>query len=180
MSDAPRDGPDIATLPADLVDVDVHRVRRIRVVALVLLTALVLVGMSGFLGVQNRVLAVSAAGYAVHVEYPQVARGGLSADWTVRVRLPPGSGGPVTIAVPNHYLELFDMQAIFPEPVTQSSAPPYVLLTFDPPAAGGLEVFFQASKTPALGDIGVQHAEIVVLVADKPMVRAAYRTWVVV
>lgn len=180
MSDNVRDRPHIATLPPDLVDVDVRRVHRIRLVALVLLTTLVLAGLSGFLGVNTATVAASANGYAVHVRYPQIARGGLPADWDVQVRLPAGSRGPVTIAVPKDYLELFDMQGIFPEPVRQTSAPPYVLVTFDPPPAGALDVYFEASKTPALGDIGVQHAEVVVLAADEPMVRASYRTWVVV
>lgn len=90
--------------------------------------------------------------------------------------------GPVILALPKNYVQLFDLQDIVPEPAAQVSAPPYLFFTFEAPPTGTLEVFFAATKTPALSDIGVQHTEIVLLndKSYKPVTRASYRTWVVV
>ena len=151
----------------------------IRRAVLTLLIVVVVLGALGLLGPRSRTVSASAGGYDLAVEYPQIARGGLPVDWRVRVARRGGFTGPVTVAITEDYLRLLDIGAVFPEPTSQLSLPPYVYLTFEPPPPGVLDISLAASGEASLQEVGVHDAETLVVVGGEPVVRVTYRTWVV-
>jgi hypothetical protein len=179
MSDNAGRSTDIPTLPEDLSPADIRRIHLIRRVALVLLAALVAVGLTGFLGVRASTDSASANGYDLQVEHPWITRGGEDADWSIQVTRRGGFDRPVTIAYTRDYLDLFQVEQVFPEPDSQTSSPPYLYFTFNPPPSDDLEVAFPAQTVPSVRDTGRHDAEVIVLVGGKPMVRASYGTWLV-
>jgi hypothetical protein len=172
-------GQEIPTLPPELSDVDFRRIRLIREVALVLLTALVLVGVTGLLGVRDATVSAAAKGYELRVEHPWITRGGLDADLNLRVRRPGGFTRPVTIAITKEYMDRFEVGDILPKPVAQTGSPPHVYLSFSPPPADILEVFLPARTLATVQEAGRHDVEVFVLADGARPVRTEFHTWVV-
>jgi hypothetical protein len=171
--------PGIRTLPSEVSDVDFRRIHAIREVALILLVALVLVGLTGFLGVRAGTVSASANGYELLVKHPWITRGGEDADWSLEVTRRGGFDRPVTIAYTREYLDFFQVENVFPEPASQVSSPPYLYFTFAVPPGEDLDIAFPAQAIPSVTDAGRHGAEVIVLVDGRPMVRASYNTWLV-
>ena len=94
------------------------RIRFLREAALTFMTALTVVGATGLLGVHDGTASAAARGYDAQLAYPRITRGGLSADLQLRVARHGGFvGTPVTVALTKDYLDLYDIQRVFPTPV---------------------------------------------------------------
>ncbi|WP_214368306.1 hypothetical protein [Pseudonocardia sp. H11422] len=172
--------PEIRTLPPELVAGDLRRIHVLRDVALALVAVLALVGATGLLGVRTGSEAVSASGHDVRIDYPRITRGGLSADFDIRVARPGGFGGtPVTIAVTKEYLELFDIQAVFPTPSRETSDLSLLYWTFEPPPNDTVDVSIPTETGEMLSQVGVHDAEVQVLVGDSPVAQLTLSTVVV-
>ncbi|MHA6796451.1 hypothetical protein ACVGVM_23505 [Pseudonocardia bannensis] len=172
--------PEIRTLPPDVVAGDLRRIHVLRDIALALVALLALVGATGLLGVRAGSEAVSADGYDVQVDYPRITRGGLPADFDIRVERPGGFGGNlVTIAVTKEHLELFDIRRVFPSPVREASDRSLVYWTFEPPPSDILDVSLTAETGETLGQVGIHDAEMQVIVGGSRVAQIPLSTVVV-
>lgn len=120
-------------------DVSDHRTERrnrlARRLALAAFTALVLVGLTGFLGVKTAsVTADGVAGTRVRVSYPQVARPALAVAYEVEVSRPDGFDERIEIRINRSFLASFDENGVLPTPAEESADGDDVVWTFDPPA----------------------------------------------
>lgn len=176
--DAGRE-PGIRTVPPELSGVDFHRIRIVRGSALILLVTLLAIGLTGLLGVRDATVSAHGEGYELRVEYPWGTRSGLDADWRLRLRHRGGFGRPVTIAYTGEYLDLLQVEDTFPAPIAELSAPPYRYFTFAPPVGDTLVVTFQAQTRPTVENSGPHHADVLVIVDGRRVVRTSYRTWLV-
>jgi hypothetical protein len=179
VSDNAGGDPGIPTFPPELSDHDFRRIRLMRETALILLVALLVVGVTGFLGVRSTTVSSTSNGYELSVKHAWVTRGGMDADWRLRVRRTGGFGRPVTVAYPRDFLDSFEVEAVFPEPVSQTSAPPFLYLTFARPHADTLDVTFPARAQATITDVGPHDAVVLVLVDGRQVARTSYRSWVV-
>jgi hypothetical protein len=172
--------PEIRTLPPEVVADRIRRIHVLRDVALALVAVLALVGATGLLGVRGGSEAVSTNGYDVRVDYPRITRGGLSADFDFQVARPGGFGGSqVTIAGTKEYLQLFDIQRVFPTPIWESSDQSLLYWTFEPPPGDILDVSFTTETTESLGEVGGHDAEVQVLAGGARIARIPLSTVVV-
>ena len=111
-----------------------HRSRLVRRVALGAFTVLVLLGLSGTLGVRTATAtADGTAGTRVRVTYPQVARPALAVVFEVEVSRPDGFEDPIEVRLSRSWLESFDENGVLPAPAEEASDGDDVVWTFDPP-----------------------------------------------
>jgi hypothetical protein len=147
---------------------------------IVLLAVVVALGLVGLLGVRSRtVTATSADGQVeLSVRYAQVARAGLDVPFRISVRRQGGFTGDVTLAVSSTYLDLFDRNAIDPEPSSATSTEDDVIWKFDQPPGDTLEISLdmqvqggrhwgRSGRVSVLDDSG------------QPIVNVGFKTWLV-
>ena len=155
---------EIRTLPPDIVAHHLGRIHFLRDAALTLMTALTIVGATSLLGVHDGTSSASAAGYDTQLAYPRITRGGLSADLQLRIARHGGFGGaPVTVALTKDYLDLYDIQQVFPAPVRATSDAASIYWTFEPPPGEVLDVTIPCETAESLNEVGVHDAELRVL-----------------
>ena len=177
--DAER-SPEIRTLPPGTVAGNLRRIHILRDAALGLVAVLAIIGATGLLGVRSGSDVVPANGYHVQLEYPWITRGGLSADFDLRVVRAGGFGGSqITIACDKKYLELFDVQRVFPTPLRETSDASLVYWSFAPSPSDVLDVPFTTQTGESLDGVGVHDAEARVLAGGTPVVSIPLRTVVV-
>ncbi|MEE2059299.1 hypothetical protein [Rhodococcus artemisiae] len=144
--------------------------------AVVLLAVIVLVGLTGRLGVYSATTHASGGEYELHLEYPRIARPGLDVPWNLTVRKPGGFTEPVVIAVDSDYFDMFESQGWTPEPSAETSDAARTYMTLDPPPGDTLTLSFDAyiqpsSQTGASGSVSVYENGIDVVTVD-------FMTWV--
>ncbi|MCU0314607.1 MAG: hypothetical protein MUC84_11185 [Solirubrobacteraceae bacterium] len=115
-----------------------RRERLVRRVLAALLVAMTITAAAGTLGPRTRTANGRAAdGTVLRVGYEQLTRRGLSAPLTLEVERPGGFGDrPLRLAVSGGYFDIWDANAIVPEPAAQRAEGRTVVLEFDPPAVG--------------------------------------------
>ncbi len=116
---------------------------------LILLLALVLTGLTGFLGVHESTVEKSGDGYLLRVRYAAVARAGLDVPWEVTVTKPGGFSGPIRLAVTGAYFDDFESQGFFPEPAGSTRDAHTLFLTFDPPPGDTFTLSYDAYVQPS-------------------------------
>ena len=144
-----------------------------------LLGVVVLVGLLGLLGVRSHTVRASADdGTQLEVHYAQVARAGLDVPFRITVRRPAGFGGDVTLAVSSSYLDLFDRNAVDPEPTSATATDDAVIWQFSPPPGDTLEV---SVDMQVQGGRHWGRSGTVALLADtgRPLVTVGFKTWLV-
>lgn len=119
-------------------DVGDHRTERrsrwLRRMLLATFALLVLLGLSGLLGVRARTaVADGVAGTRVEVTYPQVARPALAIPFHLRISRPDGFDEQIEVRITRSWLESFDENGVIPAPAEESSDGDDVVWTFDPP-----------------------------------------------
>ncbi|HVE99233.1 MAG TPA: hypothetical protein VNA12_08645 [Mycobacteriales bacterium] len=155
----------------------VRRARMSRRILLSLFAAFLALGATGVLGVRTGRVSAEGGGYRLHVEYPKVTRPGHAVPLAVEVHKPGGFGDePVVIAMRAGYFALFDENGVLPGPSAETADRRDVMWEFDPPPGDVLRVRFDTRTGPnrQLGERGTA----AVLVDDEPVVRVAFRTWV--
>jgi hypothetical protein len=98
------------------------------------LAALVVVDLTGALGVHTATARASNHGYALTVHYPSVARAGLDVSWRVEVRHAGGFGKQVVLRVRSDYVQLLGSPSYSPQPASSTSDGTWTYLTFAAPA----------------------------------------------
>lgn len=102
-------------------------------------------------GVSTDRRAAAGGGYELEVRYPTVTRPGLGTPLAFTVTATAGTfDGPVTVAVDAGWVELLDLNSVLPEPGGWTRDTERLVLTFDPPDGGVLDVSLDARAEPAL------------------------------
>jgi len=146
--------------------------------AIAVMAVVVLVGLTGFLGVKARTVRASGGGYAMTLTYPQIARPGLDIPWRLTIHHPGGFHGNITVAVSNRYWDIFEFQGLHPSPSDETANSGYVYLTFSPPPSGdsfsvSLDTYIQPSS-----QVG-RSATTKLIVAGQTKAQVHYKTWLV-
>jgi hypothetical protein len=172
---------DSARVPTTNVPVDPSRGARalwLRRAYLSVLAVIVLAGACGVLGVRSRTVTSRSADGAItlQVHYAQVARAGLGVPFDVTVHRDGGFGrAGVTLAITTQYLELFDLNAMLPEPSASTASDATTIWHFDAPPGDtfGLSLDMQVRGGRHWGRAGA-----LTLVEDrKPIARASFKSW---
>jgi hypothetical protein len=143
-----------------------------------LLALIVLAALLGFLGVRSRTSSAQSQNgdVSLEVHYAQVARAGLDVPFEITVQRRGGFDDDVTLAVSSSYLELFNRNAIDPEPSSSTSTSKEVIWRFDRPPGNTLVVSL---------DMQVQYGRhfgrngfVTVLDRDRNAIaRTTFKTW---
>lgn len=147
-----------------------------RRLGLAALAALIFCGAVGLLGIRTGSVSASHLGTELTVHFPSVARPGLAAPFSIEVKRPRDARGPIHVWASAAYLEIFDQNAVRPEPVRSTMSPDGVTWTFAAPADDTLVVTLDARIEP-----GVQWSRggsTAVLVDGRRVASVEYTTWV--
>jgi hypothetical protein len=109
---------------------------------LALLAVVVVAALLGLLGVRSTTSRAQAAdGTAtLSVHYAHVARAGLDVPFEITVEEPRGFTGNVALAISRDYLDLFNRNAVAPNPESESGDDENVIWQFQPPRGTTLTV----------------------------------------
>jgi hypothetical protein len=154
-----------------------RRDRAARRVMVALLVAVVVLAITGYLGTREQTaMAVAADGTELEVSYLRITRRGLSTPLKVRVRRPDAfAADPVVLRISARYMELWDRNAVQPEPSAERSEGDAIVLEFDPPERSDtLRVDFDSRADPSFG--GSRAASIELLDGDSPLVGVEIET----
>lgn len=151
--------------------------RRLGVAAMVVFLA---AGAFGWLGPRQGVTSERQAGYLIEVRYPMITRGGLAANWEMRLERTDGQPLPSTFDIRSDagYFTIFDENGFDPEPASAWSDESHLTWTFEPDGEQSVVVVsFDARLQP--NSRGWFDGTTELLVDDDVVVGATYRTWAV-
>lgn len=115
-----------------------------------LVALVVMAGAAGLLGVREGTAHAEEDGWSLRLTYPSVARAGEDIPFRVTVQHAEGFGDQVTLVLTGDYLDIFESQAIYPEPASQRRDADFLFLTFDAPPTGNvLMVSFDTYVQPS-------------------------------
>jgi hypothetical protein len=140
------------------------------------LAVVVVLALSGLFGVRTTTTATQMAdGTEVTVEYGRITRPALATVWAVTVRRPGGFSGPIEIRSTSSYFDLFDENALDPDPAAATQDGEMVIWEFDPPPGDTFRVSFDARIEPGAqwGRGATTEVEI-----DGEVATLDYYTWV--
>lgn len=145
-----------------------------RRVFLLMMLAIVVLGLSGLLGVRDDTVSSADGGYSISLTYPRVARAGLDVPFQVTVTRPGGFDGQVTLAVTGDYFDIFESQGISPQPSDETQDGSLHYLTFSKPPGDTLvvswDVYVQPSSQRGRG------GTVSVMQGGRPVTSADFRT----
>ena len=169
-------GPDGSPDDSTLANVPPPPVRTpvLRRIVLAVLTLIVLAGVTGFLGVRTGTVTANGDGYAMQLEYAQIARAGLDVPFDVTLKHEGGFDGDIVLAMTADYFDIFEHQGVSPEPDSESSEGPMVYMTFTAPQGNefrmGYDIYIQGSS-----QVGAS-GEVWLSVDDKPLLLVSFTT----
>jgi hypothetical protein len=141
----------ISTEPEDIPLGRLKRARFGRRLFFVAICGLLVAAALGLLGAQTDDVSASGGGYEVTVTYPSVTRPGLAVNWSVEIRHEGGFDRVVTVAVDSAYFEIFDENALDPDPLGATTDAERTIWTFEPPTEGDtMTVSFDARIEPGV------------------------------
>lgn len=154
----------------------VRRARNVRRAFIGLLVVFLGLGAAGVFGARTGLARASGGGYEVVVTYPAVTRPGLAIRYEITVRHEGGLSSPIELATTSDYLELFDDNALDPEPTDSLTDGERTIWTFDRFSGSVLTVSLDARTEPARseGASGVTTLSV----GGVELVTVRYRTWV--
>lgn len=150
---------------------------RLSQVALVLLALVVGLGASSWLGVRDATASTTTAGWTMTLDYPRVARAGLDVSWQLQVQHDGGFGKTLTLAFSADQFDIYEHQAFYPEPDSETRDGNRLVFTFTPPAGDIFVLAMDAYVQPS-SQIG-KDATIAVVDSGEPIAALAYSTWLV-
>ena len=121
---------------------------------------------------------VSAAGpdqTALRVRYPTVTRPALASPFVIEVTRQGGFEQDIELAVDAHYLELWDLNGIFPSPAEERSDGSRVIWTFDPPDGEVLRVSYDARIEPG-AQLDRRRGVVTLLEGGEPSIAVRFTT----
>jgi hypothetical protein len=95
-----------------------------------------------------RVTATSASGATLSVRYPTITRPALASPFEIVVERPGGFDDDVEVTMDLRYVELWDLNGIYPSPSEERSDGERFIWTFAAPEGDRLEVTFDARIEP--------------------------------
>jgi hypothetical protein len=153
-----------------------RRGRWLRRAFIAVLAVLVVIDLTGLLGVHTSSKETDFGGYQVRLDYPRFARAGQDVLWRVTLRHEGGFGkDPIVLAVSADYFDIFETQGFYPDPDTQSATTRYVYYSYQPPPGDTMTVTFDAYIQPG-SQIG-RSATLAVTVGSTTVSRIGYHTW---
>ena len=96
------------------------------------------------------VTSTGADGTVLTVRYPTVTRPALASPFEIVVERPGGFDDQLEIEVDNRFLQLWDLNGIFPSPAEERSGGDTTIWVFDPPDGERFTVFYEARIEPAM------------------------------
>lgn len=96
----------------------------------------------------ERLIATSASGAEMTVRYPTVTRPALASPFEVVIERPGGFDNDVEIAIDVNYVELWDLNGIYPSPAEERSDGDRIIWTFDAPDGTTFLVSYDARIEP--------------------------------
>jgi hypothetical protein len=153
--------------------------RTLRAVAHAFVGAVVLLGISGSLGVRVESSSASGNGLTIDVSHARVTRGGLATPFAITVTAAEGSALPaaLTVGVTSDYLALFDDNGMEPTPGRSHNTTETTWWTFEVEEGERvLVVELDARLEPAVQWGKGATAEV--WVDGRRMVGTEFRTWV--
>jgi hypothetical protein len=135
-------------------------------------------GMFGVLGHRQGAKEAVTSEYRIAVSYPNITRGGLAANWEIRVERLDGEPLPASFELHSDagYFSIFDENGFTPEPSSTWSDGSTVVWTFEPDGPEPvLVVSFDARLQPNTRGWFDGSTELVV--DDTTEVAVDYRTW---
>jgi hypothetical protein len=166
--------------PTTDVPVDLNAGTRaiwVRRAFLTLLTAIVIVGLAGWFGVRARTVGTSSRDGSVQlqVRYPQIARAGLAVPLDITVTRRGGFDDDIVLAMSSNYLELFDVNAISPEPDAATASERSIVWRFTPPRGSTFRVSLDAEVQG--GRHWGRDGRVAVLDDGVPVAVVTFKTW---
>lgn len=166
----------ISTLP-DETDLRHARFdRRITLTLALGFTAVVLIALSGRLGVSTSTTSArTAGGTEVEIHFGRITRPGLATPWTVTVHRPEGFSGPVIVRSTSSYFDMFDENGLAPAAAATTQDGEMVIWEFDPPPGNAFRLSFDGRIEPGVqwGRDAITEVEL-----DGEVATLTYRTWV--
>lgn len=171
--------PGVATL-VDARDVQAtRRARDTRRVGLAVLGLIVLLGLSGLLGIRSSTTSArSPDGWSLEVRHAQVTRAGIAAPFHVTVRRAGGFDGPITLSLSSRLMERFDFQNFYPNPASETATGDRLLYEFDPPPGDTFRLNLDARTAPDQNGSSEVYRTAVV-VDGRAVAEVSFRMWVV-
>ena len=169
----------MSTAPPDVSLDRLDRARWARRAFFVALSAFLLLGLLGVLGVRTADVRAEGGGYELRVHHARVTRGGLATPWSVEVRRPGGLGvTTLEIATSAAYFDVFDENSLDPEPSQAASDGERTVWTFEvPEGAEAFEVSFDARMEPGVQMESIE-ATTELIIDGSPVASVSYETFV--
>jgi hypothetical protein len=136
-------------------DREVRRRRRRYGATTLVLTVLMALGVVDALGwwdtygVDDATVRSSGGGYDLAVRYPTVSRPALASPFEIIVTRAGGFDEPITLAVDQAYIEMWDENGLVPAPAAETSRGELIEWEFDPPSGDTLTIWYDARIEPA-------------------------------
>jgi hypothetical protein len=129
------------------------------------------------LGPRTGDTSAQGGGYALALEYPQIARAGEPAPLIVSITSEADFSDSVHLRFCGTYFQHLDFQAWYPSPSAETTEGDWIVYEFDPPPDGRtLRVALDARVAP--GQLGGRDAcEVSVLDQGEPVATATWTTW---
>jgi hypothetical protein len=167
-----------STAPAPITYREMSRRRLLRRLYIAGVGALLLLGLLNVFGSRTATASAQAHGYVLRVTYPAATRSSLPIRWQLILTRPGGFSGPIRIAVPIDYFNLFDFNNLYPLPTSTLNEDGLVIMEFPQPAGDTLNVLLDA-RTQAGLKTGMATTTAVLDAANRPIVQVSYSTRVV-
>lgn len=123
----------------------------------------------------KRATAVSASGAVLRVRYPNVTRPALASPFEIEVRSPRGFDDDVEIAIALDYLELWDLNGVYPAPADERSDGDRVIWTFDAPDGDVLAISIDARIEPG-AQLETRRGTVALLEDGEPAASVGFST----
>lgn len=138
------------------------------------LVAVVVAGATSLLGVRTATATGSGSGYTLELSYPRVARAGLDVTWQLSVHHRGGFAKALTLSLSADQFDIYEHQAFYPEPTSQTRTADQLLLTFESPPGDTFVLSFDAYVQPS-SQVG-KTATVAVLRRGEPVAAVRYST----
>jgi hypothetical protein len=143
--------------------------------ALIALLLVVVAGGVSLLGVRTETTTASRAGYLMKLDYPRVARAGLDVTWQLTVTRPAGFEKTLVLALSASQFDIYEHQAFYPEPDSETRTADDLILTFVSPPGDTFKLSFDAYVQPS-SQLG-RDGSIAVLDEGRKVATLDYSTW---
>jgi hypothetical protein len=143
--------------------------------ALAVILLVVVAGVSSWLGVHTSTTETEGSGYSLRLEYPRTARAGLDVDWKLTVSHPGGFDKTLTLRLSADQFDIYEHQAFYPSPDTETRDGTDLILTFVAPPGNTFVLGFDAYVQPS-SQLG-RDSTISVMDAGEVAATLHYSTW---